>query len=205
MGLSEVIQLWKDYGVFEFYLPFVLMFTIFYGLLNKSKIFGDPKTERQATNINVVVSFVAALFVMVYTPAGITLTTFFGTFFTQTMVVLTTILCFALILYMMMPVGAFQDLFKDPSKYAKYLVPIAVLVVLIIFFAAGGPKIFGIDFSFGMPGYGIGMSEETIMTVILILVFLLVIWFITRGEKEGKKKEGKGTSDEPTYSLVRFP
>lgn len=188
MGFAEVIAVWKDYGVFEFYLPFVLMFAIFYGLLSKSKIFGDPSKEKRVTNINVVVSIVAALFVMVYTPAGITLTVFFGTFFTQTMVILATILSFALILYLVLPTGAIEEMFKNPSKYAKYLIPIVVLIVLFIFISAGGLEIFGIKIGVpGVPGIpGIGLSTEDAVIVFLIVIFVLVVWFITRGEGEKK-------------------
>lgn len=191
MGFVEVIAVWKDYGIFEFYLPFVLMFAIFYGLLSKSKLFGEPK-EKRVTNINVVVSVVAALFVMVYTPVGVSLTVFFGTFFTQTMVILTTILCFALILYMILPTGAVEEMFKDPSKYAKYLIPIAALIVLTVFFSAGGLSIFGVtDISIILPR--IGLSTQDIVIFVLIVVFVLVVWFITRGEgsgTEGKKIVG---------------
>ena len=189
MGLADVIASWKDFGIFEFYLPFVLMFAIFYGLLSKSKLFGEPN-EKRVRNINVIVSIVAALFVMVYPPSGITLTTFFGTFFTQIMVVLTAILCFALILYMMLPAGTIENMVKDPWNYAKFLLPIAAIIVLIIFFAAGGPELFGIsDISIVLPG--LGLSTEDIVTIILIVLFIIVIWFIVKGDEEKAKKAPK--------------
>lgn len=189
MGFMEIIAAWKEYGIFEFYLPFVLMFAIFYGLLSKSKLFGEAK-EKRVRNINIFVSIVAALFVMVYTPAGISLTEFFGTFFTQTMVALTTILCFALILFMLLPVGSIEDMFKEPGKYMKYIIPIAALIMIFVFVSAGGLELFGIYIGKpGMPGLPeIEISTEDIVLVFLILVFVLVIWFISRdGGKEGKR------------------
>ena len=188
MGLGDVIAVWKDYGIFEFYLPFVLMFAIFYGLLSKSKLFGEPN-EKRVRNVNIIVSVVAALFVMVYPPTGITLTTFFGTFFTQTMVVLATLLAFAMILYMLLPTGAIEKMFEDPSKYSKYLIPIAALIILFVFFAAGGLQIFGIELGTpGMPSTpSIGISSEDLVVILLIVSFILVIWFITRDEN-GKGK-----------------
>ncbi len=197
MDFGNIVEVWKSYGIFEFYLPFVLMFTIFYGLLSRSKLFGDPSKEKRVTNINIVISIVAALFVMVYPPTGVTLTTFFGTFFTQTMVVLTTVLCFALILFMMIPSGTAENLFSDPTKYAKYLVPFALITVLIIFFAAGGLEIFGIKLGRpGVPGTffpSIGLSTEDLVLIILILLFILLLFFLRGGEKEEKPtKRPKG-------------
>lgn len=203
MGFTEIVAAWKDYGIFEFYLPFVLMFAIFYGLLRRSKIFGDHTADKRVNSLNVVISIVAALFVMVYTPAGVTLTAFFGTFFTQTMVVLTTILCFALILHMLLPPGAAENLFKDPAKYAKFLVPFAMIIVLIIFFSAGGLEIFGIKL--GSPGRptiifpGLELSSEDVVVIFMVLVFILVLWLLTRDEGTGKGKKVIGYRPTPIY------
>jgi len=203
MAFADILELWKSYGVFEFYLPFVLMFAIFYGLLSKSKIFGDEGKEPRVRNVNVIVSVVAALFVMV-SPVGISLTTFFGTFFTQTMVVLTTMLCFVLIFYMIIPHASVDAVLKDPSKYVKYLIPFALLAVLAIFFGSGGPDIFGIKIGgvggIGLPG--ISLSSEDVVTIGMILIFALIVLYMTRGEKpkdENKKKKYIGDKVEHVY------
>lgn len=200
MAFADILELWKAYGVFEFYLPFVLMFAIFYGLLAKSKIFGDESKERRVRNINVVISIVAALFVMV-SPVGVSLTTFFGTFFTQTMVVLTTMLSFLLIMYMVIPHGSVGDMMKEPMKYAKFLVPFAALAALALFFASGAPAIFGINIGGVGGGGGIGLSglsSQDIVTIVLILVFLLIVVYLTREDK-GKEKKIVRFKSVPVY------
>lgn len=191
MGFADVIAGWKEYGVFEFFLPFLLMFAIFYGLLRKAKLFGDEK-DKQVKRINLIVAGVAALFVMVYTPTGISLTAFFANFFTQTMVVLSSILSFALILYMLVPTDSLQELLSKP-RYAGVLALAAVFIVLLVFIAAGGLKIFGIDIgSPGMPGTiiwpSIDISSEDLALLIMTLVFFIVVWFVTR---EAEPKKGK--------------
>jgi len=200
VAFADILELWKAYGVFEFYLPFVLMFAIFYGLLAKSKIFGDESKERRVRNINVVISIVAALFVMV-SPVGVSLTTFFGTFFTQTMVVLTTMLSFLLIMYMVIPHGSVGDMMKEPMKYAKFLVPFAALAALALFFASGAPAIFGINIGGVGGGGGIGLSglsSQDIVTIVLILVFLLIVVYLTREDK-GKEKKIVRFKSVPVY------
>jgi len=193
MAFADIIELWKAQGVFEFYLPFVLMFAIFYGLLSKSKIFGDEEKERRVRNINVVVSIVAALFIMV-SPVGVSLTVFFGAFFTQTMVILTTMLAFMLIIFMFIPHASVGEFMKEPMKYAKYFIPLALVAVLAVFFASGGPSIFGINIgSVGGVGGGLnlgfGLSQQDIVTLIMVLGFLLLVLYITRGGSEEKEEE----------------
>jgi len=202
MAFADILEIWKAQGVFEFYLPFVLMFAIFYGLLSKSKIFGDEDKERRVRNINVIISIVAALFVMV-SPAGVSLTVFFGTFFTETMVVLVTMLCFMLIMFMIIPHGSVGDFLKEPMKYAKYLIPFALIAVLAIFFSSGAPEIFGIKIG-GSGGIGLpnlDLSSQDIVTIVMILGFLLLVLFMTRGGKEDK--DGKDDGDIVAFKPIR--
>ncbi|MFH1623249.1 MAG: hypothetical protein ABIA12_01900 [Candidatus Aenigmatarchaeota archaeon] len=197
MALADILELWKSYGVFEFYLPFVLMFAIFYGLLSKSKIFGDEDKERRVRNINVVISVVAALFVMV-SPVGVSMTVFFGTFFTQTMVILTTMLCFVMIFYMIIPHDKIGEVMKEPAKYVKYLIPFALLATLAIFFGSGAPEIFGISFGrIALPW--LDLSSQDIVTLALILIFLLIVFYMTRGEEKKKGKKVVGYTPTPIY------
>lgn len=203
MAFADILELWKAYGVFEFYLPFVLMFAIFYGLLAKSKIFGDEDKERRVRNINVVISIVAALFVMV-SPVGVSLTTFFGTFFTQTMVVLALLLCFTMIMFMIVPATVSQDLLKNPAQYLKYLVPLAAIATMAIFFGSGTPEIFGIHLGGvggGLSLPSLNLSTEDVVTIAMILVFVLIVAYMTRGEKPKEDKKGKKGQSPSSYKV----
>jgi ABC-type nickel/cobalt efflux system permease component RcnA len=59
-AFETVILKMRDLGMFQFLLPFMLTATIFYGLLRKSKIFGE---EFRAITVNAVVALVAAFMV----------------------------------------------------------------------------------------------------------------------------------------------
>lgn len=59
---EHVIQLLENFGFFRVLLPWLLIFAIFYGILNKTKILGEQK------NINAVVALAAAFFVVASTP-----------------------------------------------------------------------------------------------------------------------------------------
>jgi len=95
---ENLIEIAQNYGIFNFLLPFLLTFSIFYGILRKSKIFGsDEKAER----INTIIAFVAAFYILIFTPAGTTLTSFFANFFGWSVIVLLTLFIFGTILFMM--------------------------------------------------------------------------------------------------------
>mgnify|MGYP001559561154 CR=1 FL=1 len=75
-GFQDVIGTLKEIGVFQFYLPFLLVFAILYGLLLKTKIFGE-----QNKGIVTVIALAASAFIMVYSPVGITFSQFLANFF----------------------------------------------------------------------------------------------------------------------------
>jgi len=62
--MLSVFYYLEDMGIYEFFLPFLLVFVIVFAILEKTFIFGStgPKTDRKPkTNINVVVSFIVGL------------------------------------------------------------------------------------------------------------------------------------------------
>ena len=53
----SVIEVWKRFGIFDFVLPFLLIFGIVYGILERTKIFGE-KTGR---SVNAIIAFTIAM------------------------------------------------------------------------------------------------------------------------------------------------
>ena len=65
--LGDAVVLLQDFGFFDVILPFLLVFTIVFGILEKTKIFGTEKIgdkEYAKKNINSMVAFVLAFFVI---------------------------------------------------------------------------------------------------------------------------------------------
>ncbi|MBT4135374.1 hypothetical protein HOD75_02355 [archaeon] len=69
--IGDILNAWADYGVFAYLLPFLMIFAIVYGLLNKSNILGDNKGVQAtiglaigllALQFNYVASFYATIF-----------------------------------------------------------------------------------------------------------------------------------------------
>jgi hypothetical protein len=62
---ESALTLLQEFGFFSVVLPLILIFAVFYGILTKTKVFGESD---KANSINAIVSFVAAFFVVSSTP-----------------------------------------------------------------------------------------------------------------------------------------
>jgi len=65
--LGDAVELLQDFGFFDVILPFLLVFTIVFGILEKTKIFGIEKIgdrEYSRKNVNAMVAFVFGFFVI---------------------------------------------------------------------------------------------------------------------------------------------
>jgi len=184
-GLADLVVLAKEYGIFEFYLPFVILFSLMYGLLSKSKIFGDPKEVKKAASLNAIISLAAAFYVMAYSPLGVTLTEFFANFFTQTAVILVTLLAFLMIIGLLVPISGREpgEIFKG---VAKYVVIFGALIGIGMFISSGGLNIFpGLEES-TLPG--ISASSEDLFIIILLVLTAIVVWWVSKGEGKSEEK-----------------
>lgn len=68
--LQNAIDFLQDFGFFDIVLPFLLVFTLVFGILEKTKIFGTEKVKGEDVprrNINSMVAFVVAFFVIAAT------------------------------------------------------------------------------------------------------------------------------------------
>ena len=179
MLMQQLIYTMQKLGVMEFYFPFLLTFSIFYALLQKSGVFGK---EEWATKINAIVAFVAAFYVMGYTNVGFKIAEFLMPFFTQTTVAVVTLLAIAMILGMASGSGLIPKA-DELTNRTKQIISIAmVLIGVYIFVSSGGLKAFGV--TGGMPG--IGLSSEDIMFLVIVGVTILLIYVVVNGFPETK-------------------
>jgi hypothetical protein len=186
--IADFIEQAKILGLFDFYLPFIIMFGILYAILNKSKIFG---TDKLAKRVNLIVSLGASLFIMAYTPVGnITLSQFFSGFFGQVFVIILTLIGMFMIGYIVtaiLPEQAKQQ-YKGERAFKAIAITVVLSLVLLgiyIFFSSGGASFFQPLPTVVFPG--IGLSVTDLVIIFLVIITGLIIYFIgIRGEGEGK-------------------
>lgn len=182
VGFADLLTIANNIGFFQFYLPFVLTFAIFYGILQKIDIF-------KSRNINLVIALVLAFYVIDFTPVGITLAQFLSTFFTDISLTLFTLLGLGMIFVVLLAISG-HDL-GDVGKI-KILIPIGLLLagLLVIgaFISSGGLSIFpGINIS-GGGSFGLGLSDQDLVILVIIFLTVVVIWWLTREPLPGDEK-----------------
>jgi len=182
-----VIMKMRDLGFFGFLLPFLLSMTIFYGLLRKSQIFGEPERN---TVVNAVVSFVAALMVWSYPIiAGVNIETALSAFFVQGMTATLTVMFGLLITSMFVPSNLGEQLakaFKMSEKGGKFGAIIIVFGVLIgvgIFISSGLVNMF---FPAGGPMANIPSDVIVTVATLIILAVTVIVIAGVGGGGEGK-------------------
>ncbi|OGI15973.1 hypothetical protein A3K63_01315 [Candidatus Micrarchaeota archaeon RBG_16_49_10] len=184
---AQVIFALEELGFFNFFLPFLLTSAIFYGLLRKSRVFGE---EQKNIAVNAVVALVAALMVWGYPIiAGFDIQSELSRFFTHAMFVTITLLVGLLLTSMILPADLpkqIQSLLKGSTAGAILIV--GVIVAVVLFITSGFLKlIFG--------PLIVNLSPNVLYTIGGILLLFLPLLFIFGGggsEKPAEKKKEEG-------------
>lgn len=177
--LIAALDVLKQSGVFEVYLPFLLTFSIFYGLLKKMNLFGENSNK-----ITTVVAGVAAAYVMIFSPAAIPISQFFATFFTQASVALVVLLVFIMVVGLLLSAPFLEPKGINLGKLAPWVVLVALLIIIGMFFSSGGAALFA-----RVLPPGIKISGQDIALVILVLLTVGAIALLASGGGIGERSE----------------
>jgi hypothetical protein len=192
---EKFLEIGKGFGLFDYYLPFLITFAMIYALLNKSKIFGD---EKKARGINAIIALSAAFYVIAYTPIGaigFTIGDFFTQFFGGLSVVLVSLLAFVMIFIVLFALtGQEWGGQKGWENWLRYLLIAAALIAIGLYLSTTSGLNLISDIKIGG---AIGMSDQDVAIIILLVITVLAIWWLTKGE--GKKE----SSSQPRYVAVQ--
>ncbi len=173
--LGNAIAFLQDFGLFDVILPFLLVFTIVFAVLEKTKIFGVEKDQTRK-NLNSMVAFSIAFFVT----ASVKIVSAFQVALPQISLILVILISFMLL------AGVFfkdeqLDFFGKFTKTTGIIMGVIALVILFIFLAAFGYT----DYLFA---FFQGDNSTLVTSIILLLLVVAAIWFII-----GKKSESSGS------------
>jgi len=160
----DIIYQLESWGVFDIVLPFLFVFTLIFGLLEKTKILGTEGVEKHAkTNINAIVAVILGLFFITQFEIVQTLTNF-----------LPKVSLFMIIAVMFLLMITFfgAKFHEGPSKPTMWLIYIAAIVAI---YWALGPSL-----GFELPYWA--YSNWTPAVVILGLIIL--IWSVIKSPPE---------------------
>jgi hypothetical protein len=181
MILENFMLQLTNWGVADVLLPFILVFTIVFAVMQKTKILGDGRKQ-----FNVVIALVMAMSVVIPHVTGSWQNFGFDPVDAINNSLPSVSLIIVAILMALIVLGVFGN---DIDIAGTSLSGIAVLVSFI---AVG--LIFGSQAGlFHIPDWLYFLSDPEIQSfVVMILIFAIVIWFITKEDKKDKVSHGGG-------------
>lgn len=187
--IANSIQKLQGLGFFEFIVPFLLTAAIFYGLLRKSKVMGDPKEN---VAVNAIIALVAGFMVWAYPIlSGIPVEKMFAEFFFKGTMIILTLLVGVLGAGMFLPPDlpkVIGDNFKGGRGIGIFIIA-GVLMSLTIAISVGVDKILFPNWSLstGGLGFGGGFDDDTLIAAALIIGMAIVVIGISWGGGGGGK------------------
>lgn len=176
----DVLLFLNDLGVYDVVLPLLLIFSMVFAILEKTRIFGVEKMgDKEVTrkNINAMIAFVSAFFVVASAQLVATI---------HKLVADVALLMVTFVMFMIL-VGIFHKdeslFFDDKSPWKSKFMWIAFISIILIFFNALG---------WLMPAYYYlagNWNSTFAATIILFIVMLIMIGYIARGPAKAEKSE----------------
>jgi hypothetical protein len=181
------IQFLDRLGVYEVLLPFLLIFTLIYAVLEKSRIFGTEKigdTEYPKKNLNSMFAFVTSFLVV----ASSRLVAAINEAVANMVILVLLGICF------LMVAGVFhtgKDEYSLPKGFKDATVWFAFIGILLIFLHAiktkdGTPWLY-YGWEFVVKNLDTGAMGALILTIIVVAV----MGYVTSSPKEKEEKEEK--------------
>jgi hypothetical protein len=180
MVFEGLINIFMQWDIIEFLVPFILVFTIVFAVLQKTKILGDGRK-----NYNVILALVMGLAVVVPHFTGM-YTSFDPVYVINSSLPQVSILLVAIIMVLLI-IGVFgNELSFAGTSIAGWVVIAAILFVTLIFGSSVG--------WFYLPSWlaFLSINPELQALVVMILIFAVIIWFITKEPKKDKGDERRG-------------
>jgi hypothetical protein len=174
-----VIDLLGEIGLYDIILPFLLVFTIFFAILEKTKILGIEKIEgREYTkkNLNSMVAFVVSFLVI----ASTQLVAIINEVMANVVLLLLLAICFLLLVGVFFKDKEFS--LEDYPGWIKFFMFAMFIGIVVIFLNA----LNWLQFVFALFVY---WPAEWASSIIFLIVIIAFIVYITKDQKPTKKEE----------------
>lgn len=204
---SFIYTLFSEYGIFTFVAPFLLVFSLLYGSLRKTGLFGkdNPNKEKLYAIISMVISFY-----YLYNISDVIFTSnFISFFFFEVLVIFFILMIIALMAGLSEPYRGDEEFERYKQYSHNVIVGFITLTVLFAFLYASS-----VDFN------GLGSTAQNIIIEIFLaliytglLPFLIIIGFIAaaiywvykKEERPKKKRKKKYFILAPAEALYELP
>jgi hypothetical protein len=188
--LANAIEFLRDFGLFDVVLPFLLVFTIVFAILEKSMILGKEKgkgdSDVPAKNLNSIVAFVVALLVV----ASANIVGIINESLPNIILLVVISLSFLLLISIFLGAGElnFKELHGGSYKAIIIGIGIAVLLIFLAAIKSNGQSWLSITWDYVNGNFQSSVFASVIFLIIVIIAILLVVR--RPSGNGGEKKEG---------------
>lgn len=175
VDFSAVIENLKNIGFYDVFLPFILVYVVVLGVLEKSEIFSKGGNDKQSRSINMVIAFVFGLFVV----ASIQTVKYIQSLITNIVIFIIFILVVLILMGFIFGKDYFEHLFKDgDGKVKKGIVWTVAGVVLAI---AVGVLFMVLGVWDWIGDYFNGSMNLDWTSIIVVIAIIGVLVWVTKG------------------------
>ena len=184
--LSNALDFLREFGIFDVILPFLLVFAVVFGILEKTRILGEERVGKELyprKNLNAIVAFVMAMLVVAATKiVGV-----INAALPQISLLIIVSLSFLLMIGIFMkPDNTLYE--KLAGGWLTFIMIIMFVAVILIFLGTipANEEQSWLEFAYN---YVVEFWSGTLVaTIILVAVVIWAIIYITKGDqgREGK-------------------
>lgn len=169
-SIGNMLAQWESAGIFQYALPFLLIFAVVFSILSFTKVFKDNRA------VNAVISLAVALMALQFQIVSI----FFSEIFPRMGAALS-------ILLVLVILGGF---FVDPSKDDGWLKWVLIIITAVILVIVIGGSLRGIGFAGFGSGFGFLYGVNWAGVLFAAIIIGLIIWVVASSNKspENPKK-----------------
>ena len=180
--LGNAVEFLRAFGFFDVVIPFLLVFTILFGILEKTKLFGTENIDGKEVprkNLNSMVAFAVAFLVV----AATKIVELIQLSLPQIMLLLVIIIAFMLLVGVFLgdKAGNFAQHYPKSAKFFMVLAFIAIVLIFLNIFGLLVPAKDTTVSLFSSPAGG---------SIILLIIALAAIWFVMKNPGSGKPSSG---------------
>ena len=175
-NLEQFVRVLESWGLMDVLLPFLLVFVVIFAVLTKTKILGEGRRRFNAIfSLIVALIFVIPHVTGVYKSLGVDPVDIMNKALPQVSIVLIAIVMLLILIGIL---GGERNWMG--GSLSGWVAIAAIIAIVVIFGAAAGwwanwrwfENFFGTD---------------TIAIIVMILVFAIIIWWVTKGEATDEK------------------
>lgn len=185
--LVGAVNFFRDFGLFDVVLPFLLIFTIVFSILEKTRILGEEKRNNDVTypkkTLNAVVAFVMAMLVV----ATNKIVTAINTALPNVVFLAVVIICFMMLIGAFYKEGEFfgADGKEGPMKKWVYGFSVVILGLIVLIFLDSIKMDSGETWLDWVLTYITNnLSGPVITSIIFLLIMIGAIYFIMKKPTE---------------------